>query len=240
MENHAYDAVLGRGQAQWLSSLPAAVLTDWHGVRHPSQPNYVALFSGRTQGVTDDHCPTALTGDNLATRLSDAGLTFTGWSEGLPGAGSTACHAGAYARKHNPWADYAALPAATNQPLSAWPTDLSRLPTVSFVVPDLCHDTHNCPTRTGDAWLKAHLAAYVAWARTHDSLLVVTYDEDDDTAANHIPTLLVGPMVKPGRYDVHGDHYTTLATLLGLYGLPPLAHTAERRPLTGVWTTSGA
>jgi acid phosphatase len=235
MENHGFDSVVGSGSAPWVNSLPAAVLTDWHGVAHPSQPNYLALFTGSTQSVTDDHCPVQVTGSNLAAQLGKAGLSFTGFSEGLPAVGSTACSAHGYARKHNPWVDFADLPASVNRPLTDLPADFAALPAMSVVVPDLCHDTHDCSTSIGDAWLRDTLGPYVSWAATHNSLLVITYDEDDDTSANHIPTFLVGPMVVPGRYATRGDHYTMLRTLEALYGLPGIGQASGRAALSGVW-----
>ena len=223
--------------APYLTGLAAqgAAFTDAHGVTHPSQPNYLALFSGSTQGVTDDSCPQSFSGPNLAGQLLAAGRSFTGYSEGLPAPGFTGCRAGGYARKHNPWVDFPALPPSVNQPLSALPHDLARLPTVAFVVPDLCSDMHSCPVATGDAWARAHLSGYVAWARAHDGLLVVTFDEDEGTAANHIPTFLVGPMVRAGTSAQRIDHYDVLRTLEDMYGLAPLGSAATARPLTGIW-----
>ncbi len=235
MENHGYTDVVTHAKAPWLNGLPAAVLTDWHGVTHPSEPNYLALFTGSTQGVTDDHCPVQASGPNLAAQLAAAGLTFAGYSEGLPAVGSSVCSAGDYARKHNPWVDFAALPATVNRPLTDLSSDFSALPTLAFVIPDLCHDTHNCPTAEGDQWLSTTLGPYVTWASTHHSLLVITYDEDDGTGENHIPTFLVGPMVNPGSYPAHGDHYTMLRTLEALYGLPGIGQADSVQPLTGLW-----
>jgi acid phosphatase len=237
-ENHAFDSVLGAPDAPYLTDLAGSgtTLTDSHGVRHPSQPNYLALFSGSTQGVVSDKCPLSFTAPNLAAQLQAAGRTFAGYSEDLPAAGSTVCSAGSYARKHNPWVDFPALPAAVNQPLSALPTDFATLPTVSFVIPNLCSDMHDCPVATGDAWARAHLAGYVSWARTHDSLLVVTFDEDDNTFANHIATFLVGPMVRVGTSAQHTDHYRVLRTIEAMYGLQPLGEAAATTPLTGIWT----
>ena len=176
-ENEDATAVFGASSAPYLTTLAAsgAAFTEAHGVAHPSQPNYVALFSGSTHGVTDDACPQSLAGPNLATGLQSAGRTFTGYSEDLPGAGYTGCSAGSYARKHNPWADFADVPAAANQPLSALPQDYGALPTVAVVVPNLCHDMHSCPIATGDAWARQHLAPYVTWAATHNSLLIVDH-----------------------------------------------------------------
>jgi acid phosphatase len=237
-ENHAFGSVLGAPDAPYLTALAGSgtTLTDAHGVRHPSQPNYLALFSGSTQGVVSDRCPLSFRAQNLAAQLQAAGRTFAGYSEDLPAAGSTVCSAGSYARKHNPWVDFPALPAAVNQPLSALPTDFAALPTVSFVIPNLCSDMHDCPVATGDAWARAHLAGYVSWARTHDSLLVVTFDEDDNTLANHIATFLVGPMVRVGTSAQPTDHYRVLHTIEAMYGLQPLGKAAATTPLTGIWS----
>jgi acid phosphatase len=237
-ENKNVADVIGSADAPYLNELAGhgASLTEAFGVTHPSQPNYLALFSGSTQGVTDDSCPQSFSTPNLAEQLRAAKRSFTGYSEGLPSAGYTGCRAGQYARKHNPWADFPALPASVNQPLTALPKDFSALPTVAFIIPDLCGDMHNCTVAQGDAWARAHLSAYVAWARTHDSLLIVTFDEDDGSADNHIPALLVGPMVRPGRTVQRVDHYGLLRTIEDMYGLPPLGEAASARPLTGIWT----
>ena len=236
-ENEDATAVFGASSAPYLTTLAAsgAAFSEAHGVAHPSQPNYVALFSGSTHGVTDDACPQSLVGPNLATGLQAAGRTFTGYSEDLPSAGYTGCSAGSYARKHNPWVDFADVPAAANQPLSALPQDYGALPTVAVVVPNLCHDMHSCPVSTGDAWARQHLAPYVTWAATHNSLLVVTFDEDSGTRANRIPTLVVGPMVRPGTSTQVVDHYNVLRTLQDMYGLPALGATATAQPLAGIW-----
>jgi acid phosphatase len=241
-ENEAAEAVVGSADAPYLTSLATtgASFTDAHGISHPSEPNYLALFSGSTHGVTDDRCPVDLTGPNLAAQLAEAGRTFVGYSEGLPRPGFTGCSAGDYARKHNPWVDFRDLSASVNQPLTALPEDYAALPTVAFVVPNLCNDMHDCGVAAGDAWARDNLTGYVDWAREHDSLLVVTFDEDRGTDANHIATFFVGPMVVAGPSDQRIDHYGVLRTLEDLYGLPPLGNAADAEPITGVWTGPAA
>jgi acid phosphatase len=241
-ENKPAGRVLGSPDAPYLTALArqGTVFSDAHGVTHPSQPNYLALFSGSTQGVTDDSCPQSFPAPNLAGQLLDSGRTFAGYSEDLPRAGYQGCSAGGssggYARKHNPWADFPALPASVNQPYSALPADPEQLPTVAFVVPNLCDDMHDCPVRTGDDWARGHLAGYVSWARDHDSLLVVTFDEDDGGSGNRIPTFLVGPMVRAGTSDQRIDHYSVLRTLEDMFGLTPLGKAAAATPITGIWS----
>jgi phosphatidylinositol-3-phosphatase len=102
MENKNVDQVLGDGNAAFLGQLArtGADFTDAHAETHPSQPNYLALFSGDTQGVTDDSCLRGLAAPNLATQLQAAGRSFVGYSESLPSPGFTGCRSGEYAQKH--------------------------------------------------------------------------------------------------------------------------------------------
>jgi phosphatidylinositol-3-phosphatase len=239
-ENKNAEQIIGAPQAPYLTHLArqGADLTDAHGETHPSQPNYLALLSGSTQGVTNDACPQELgAAPTLVSQLRQAGKTFTGYSEGLPAPGFTGCRSpdGQYVRKHNPWVDFTSSPPTVDAPLAALPADPAALPTVSMVIPDMCHDMHDCPVPTGDAWARDHLDGYVQWARTHNSLLIVTFDEDDGRPQNHIATVLVGPMVRTGDVPVRADHYTLLRTLEDMYGLPALGAAAHTAPLTGIW-----
>jgi acid phosphatase len=237
-ENKDAEQVSGVGDAPFLNALAArgATLSDAHGVAHPSLPNYLALFSGSTHGVKDDFCPQSFTGPNLADQLHLVGRTFTGYSEGLPSAGFTGCLEGRYARKHNPWVAFPDLSPAINQPLTALPSDYANLPTVSIWVPDLCNDMHDCPVKTGDAWAYQYLGPYLDWAESHDSLLIVTCDEDAGTPANHIATIVAGAGVQHGaRSDQRIDHYNVLRTIEDMYSLPPLGQAAQAQPVTGIW-----
>jgi phosphatidylinositol-3-phosphatase len=240
-ENKGYSEVIGNSQAPYLNSLATsgANFTNAHGLAHPSQPNYVALLSGATQGVTDDACPQNLGNKpNLARQLLDAGLSFGGYSESMPADGFTGCSSpdSQYARKHNPWVDFSNVPASDNRTFQRLPTDLSTLPTVSFLIPNMCNDMHDCPVSTGDTWASRTLPTYVNWAKTHNSLLVVTFDEDNGTNGNRIPTMLIGPMVRPGNTNQDIDHYNLLRTIEDMYGLPPLGAAASAHPITGSWT----
>lgn len=235
LENHTFEQILGSAQAPYLERLAAqgAVFTDAHGVTHPSQPNYLALFAGSTFGVQDDGCLPPLQGANLAAQLLAAGKTFVGYSEDLPAAGSVVCTSGAYARKHNPWVNFRALPPEINQPFTAFPGDFRRLPVVAFVVPNLEHDMHDGTVAQGDAWAQAALDGYARWAVTHNSLLIVTFDEDDYASPlNRIPMIFYGAHVRPGRYDARVDHYNVLATLEAIEHLPRLT---SAPPVTAVF-----
>ncbi len=243
-ENKSYAQIIGNPAAPYINALArnGVLFTHSHAIAHPSQPNYLALFSGTTHDIVDDRCPLSLSGDNLATELERKGLSFAIYSESMPAAGYTGCIAGHYYRKHNPAANWARAAGAPeiNLPFGTFPSDYSQLPTVSFVVPNSLNDMHDGrPPRSigrGDAWLNAKLGPYVKWAATHNSLLILTWDEDDGSADNHIPTIFVGPMVKRGVDKARVLHYHVLRTLTDMYGLPPLGQSKKVTSITGIWT----
>jgi hypothetical protein len=237
LENKDAADVLGSGAAPFLDRLAAtgATFSDAHAETHPSQPNYLALFSGSTQRVTDDSCLGSLDAPSLGGQLIAAGRSFAGYSEGLPAPGFTGCTQGDYARKHNPWVDFRDVPATANLPLSQMPSDYTRLPTVAFVIPNLCSDMHDCDVTTGDRWLQQHMTDYLAWAHTHRSLLIVTFDEADADPGNHIATTVDGAGVRPGTYPERIDHYRLLRTIEDMYHLSPLGRAGSATPITSIW-----
>ncbi len=237
MENHSFDDIIGAtAVAPYINGLASqgANFTNSFAIEHPSEPNYLDLFSGSNQGVTDDSCPHTFDTANLGSELIAANLTFIGFSEGLP-AVATSCTSGLYARKHNPWVNFSNVPAQSNLPFTAFPSDFSTLPTLAFVVPNLCNDTHDCSITTGDTWLSVNIGAYAQWAKVNNSLLVLTWDEDDHSQANQIPTLFVGALVIPGNYSEAIDHFRVLATLETMYGLTLTGSAAGKTEITDVW-----
>ncbi len=238
MENQNLDQVVGNPDAPYLNQLigGGALFTQDSAVAHPSQPNYLALFSGDTQGVTGDSCPHSFATPNLASQMLDAHLGFALYAEDLPAAGDPVCSTDDYARKHNPVPDFTNLPGRLTQPFTAFGSDYAALPQVSFVIPNLCHDMHDCPLADGDAWLRTALDGYRRWAATHQSLLVVTWDEaEDNSAANRVPLIVTGQMVRPGRYAESVDHYRVLRTLEDMFGLGHIGNAIQRTPIRDIW-----
>jgi len=237
-ENQAFTNVIGNAAAPWLSALAqtGAIFADAHGVMHPSQPNYLALFAGVTD-VNGNGCEArgfAHDAPNIASELLAAGFTFAAYSESLPHAGFMGCSAGdLYARKHAPWTQFVNVPQRLHRPFAAFPA-YAALPAVTFVVPNLADDMHDRPVRAGDAWARAHVGPLVRWAQTHDTLLVFTWDEGFD-ATNTVPTFFAGPMVKPGRYPERIDHYRVLRTIEDMYGLAPTGRAAATTAITDIW-----
>lgn len=248
MENKNFNAIIGRpDEAPYINKTLAsggAVFSNSFAVAHPSEPNYLALFSGSTQGVTSDHCPENFKNTpNLGAELISAGLSFAGYSESMPSVGYTGCSSDGplgYTRSHNPWVDFSNVPSASNKTFARFPSDYSKLPTVSFVVPNLCHDMHYCSRDSGDHWVKVHLGGYASWALTHNSLLIITWDEDGTILGlfgdnNKIPTIFYGAHVNPGTYGERTSHYGVLRTIEDIYNLPRAGKSAHASPITDVW-----
>ena len=241
-ENRPYSQIIGNSCCPYLNQQASvsALMTQSFGVTHPSQPNYLDLFSGAAQGVMDDTCPapgSPYATPNLGQQLIDAGLSFAGYSEDLPTAGSLTCSTDSYARKHSPWADFSNVPSADNRPFTSFPSDFTTLPTVSFISPNLCHDMHNCAASSGDDWLRSHLDAFIQWAPAHHSLLIVTFDEDDYDATNRVVTFFEGALVQPGAYRERITHYNVLRTLEAMYSLPYAGQAAHVATITDIWQT---
>jgi hypothetical protein len=238
-ENKNYPDVASGSQAPYLQNLAGqgALFSQSFGITHPSQPNYVALFSGSTQGLTGDSCPNTFKGKgNLFQQLGAAGISYGSYAEDLPSTGYTGCSSSKYQRKHAPWVNFDNVDKTTQRAFSAFPSDYTKLPTVSFVIPNMCDDMHDCSISTGDSWQKSHLDAYAQWAKTHNSMLITSFDEDNFTSVNQIYTSFVGSNVTAGKYSEQIDHYRILRTLEDMYGLPALGSASSRTAITDIFT----
>jgi phosphatidylinositol-3-phosphatase len=236
-ENKGPGAVLGNRNAPAFNAFArtGAVLSGYRGVTNPSLPNYLALISGSTQGVTTDCTSCVVGGPSLADTLAAEGLTWKAYAEGIPRAGWTGAGAGKYAKKHVPFLYFRnvlARPAWLRNVVPLRRLAPRRLPDFALVVPDLCHDMHDCPVQVGDAWLRRFLPPLL---RIPDTAVFVTFDESYGPG-NRVPALALGPLVRPGsRFAPAMTHYGLLRTIEDGLGLPPLGRSARARPVTGIW-----
>ncbi len=252
LENHGYGSIAGSSAAPYINSLindpNCAFFTQSYALAHPSQPNYLQLFSGSTQGCVDDAIPAGVpfTTPNLGAELLHDSKPFIGYSESLPSVGYLGGVYGSYAAKHSPWTNWQGtglnqLPATCNQPFTAFPTDYNLLPTVSFVIPNQDNDMHNGidPLRitTGDTWVQTNLNSYIQWAKTNNSLLIITFDEDEYMSSQRIVTMMIGSHVQGGTYANPIDHYSVLSLLEDMYNLPNSGAAANAGPIDYCWTT---
>jgi hypothetical protein len=256
------------------------VYTNSHGVAHPGLPDYLALYSGSTQGITDNGNNHTFTGPNIAKSLnstllpSGQYLSFGGYAETLPHDGDTTTRIASdpndptsppdlYMRNYNPMAQFtdvgsrggvAIANAQVNKTFASFPIDatgFANLPTVSFVIPNVLHSTHgsneqppyatdpsayNLLRTNADTWLKAKLDGYLQWSKTHNSLLIVTTDEEetDTHPTSGITTIVNGDpdLFVAGTNNNFVNHFNVLRTIEDMYGVAPLGNTATATPLT--------
>lgn len=299
-ENHSFGDIIGNmSEAPNINALaasganivnastdPQSNTSGSHAVRHPSQPNYLELYSGSNQGTIEDghpgtapevfSSPPPFTTPNLGAALRNSGFSFATYSQTLPSVGFDGDSNGAYMRKHNPVTNWMndvnptanQYPSILNQPFETFQQiatsagGFANLPTVSFVVPDQNFDMHDGTIQAADTWLKENIIdTYLPWAMMHNSLLIVTWDEDgDNTATNQIPTIIAAAKVNPGNYTETNlnannphigspsdpgiqtptgtamNHYNVLATIEDVYGLSHIGGSMNRRPLSDVFT----
>jgi phosphatidylinositol-3-phosphatase len=243
-ENHEANDVLGSQDAPTFNALARryASIDHYNAVTHPSLPNYLALVSGSTQGITDDCTDCTAPGRSLADTLESAGKTWKTYAEGLPRPGFTGAFAGRYAKKHDPFLYFPSIASNPRRrahvvpfPQLAVDVRARRLPTLSLVVPDLCNDMHDCSVATGDAWLRWHIAPLAAIPR---SVVFVVFDEGTSArgGGGRIAALALGPLVQPGaHFSRPTTHYGLLRTIETGLRLPLLGASRTATPITGIW-----
>jgi hypothetical protein len=243
-ENKETSSVLGNKAAPTFNAYARryANLTRYYGVTHPSLPNYLALASGSTQGITSDCTSCVVSATNLADTIEAAGRTWKTYAEGLPSPGFLGGFSGRYAKKHDPFAyfrDIATAPKRRTKivPLMQLSRDLAAgtLPDFSLVIPDLCHSMHDCSVAIGDTWLRQTVTPLL---RLPNTAVFVLFDEgsSSERGGGHTAALVVGSAVRRGaRFARVTSHYGALRTIEQSWGLPFLGRSASARPITGIW-----
>jgi hypothetical protein len=223
MENHGYSSVLGLPYIRTIAST-ATALTNYRASGHPSLPNYLALTSGTTWGVTDDGYH-VLPAQDLGDQLTGAGLPWRAYMEGMGGD----CRQGnsEYAVKHDPFAYYGGRCQSSVVPFSHLGADLSSAtsPRFFWVTPNLCNDMHDCAPSVGDAWLQRTVPMLLASPAMSNGVVLITWDENEGGGANHVLTLVLGSK-RPSSPGAAYSHPSLLATIEDLLGVPRLPATA--------------
>lgn len=235
MENHGYDEIIGNPDAPFLNELAEAygVATNYFSVAHPSLPNYLALTGGDTFRITTDCTDCFQAAHNLVVdRLAASGRSWRGYMESMPSPGFLG-DAYPYMQKHDPFVYYDDLRTDPEQlasvvPLSQLAADLATpqtTPTFGWITPNMLDDMHDGSVAQGDAWLSQQipkLQAAPAWTE-QQSLLVITWDEDDNAPGNQVATIVIADQVPAGfRSAVRYNHYSLLRTIEVAWGLAPL------------------
>lgn len=245
MENRAYENIVGSSSAPYINGLIAkyGLATNYHAVTHDSFPNYMALTGADTFGLTSSCGTCIFTGPNIAAdRVEASGRTWKAYLESMP----TACYglsdAYPYVERHNPLIHYTdvlnvSARCARVVPFTNLSNDLASAgttPNYVWITPNMCHDMHDCDIIEGDTWLSQNVPNILnSPAFTKNSLLIVTWDEDDDLHGNHVATILVGSSVRAGfQSSVAYNHYSLLKTIEQAWSLAPL--TANDANATGM------
>jgi hypothetical protein len=246
-ENHEVSSIGGNPDAPTFNALARryATLTDYTAVTHPSLPNYLALVSGSTQGITSDCTDCIVRARSLADTLAAAGKTWKTYAEDLPYPGFAGGSSGRYAKKHDPllyFRDVAGSPVRRRRvvPFTRLAGDLRRhrLTDFSLIVPNLCNDMHDCSVATGDAWLKAHVVPLLRSPELRGGVVFVVFDEgtSDTGGGGRVEALALGPSVRRGaRFTRATNHYGLLRTIEDAWHLPRLGLSRKGTPIGGIW-----
>ena len=231
MENKAYEQVIGSDNAPYVNGLAGqcGLATNLHAETSPSLPNYIALTSGSTQGITDDDNPSAHP-LKVASIFSQLGRDWRTLAESMP-ANCALEDSGLYGVRHNPATYYTNIRQACARqdvPLRPRPDLTARF---TFIVPNSCHDMHSCPStgddpaaqiRAGDRWLAGFVPKLLnsPQYKSGTTTVFITWDEDDGSTDEHVATLVLSPTTNPGtQASARFTHYSLLRTTEEMLGI---------------------
>jgi hypothetical protein len=246
-ENRGAAQVLRNPEATTFRRLAEryATLGRYDAVAHPSLPDYLALVSGGTQGVRGDCVTCVVSARSLVDSLAARSLTWKTYVEGLPRADAHVRRPAVKARiPFLYFRDVLLSPARMRDivPLSRFGRDLraGRLPAFSLVIPNLCHDMHNCPVRSGDRWLASFMRPLLRRNELRRSVVFIVFDEArghrDAGGGGRVPAIVVSPLVRRDSVSLRLlSHYSLLRTIEDAWKLPRLGRSAFAHPITGIW-----
>ena len=245
LENADYSSIIGSSSASYMASIADqyALLTDYHGLSHPSLPNYLGIIAGSSFNITDDRSPinhTSIAGNKVITSLIDSkGLSWKSYMESMP-LPCDKISSGLYAVKHNPFVyfnDFTKNTIYCNNHVVDFvqlEQDIrnNNVPNLAFVTPNMKNDGHNTGLSFSDSWLKGFLPKVISSTFFDSSVIFITFDEDRPyTEKNHVYAVIVGPknLVKMGFKSTSSyNHYSLLATIENIYGLGSLGRNDDK------------
>jgi acid phosphatase len=218
--------------------------TSYTAIGHPSLPNYIAIASGQTYGITNDDKPSAnpVGGTSVFGQAVAAGKTAAVYVDGMPKNCATSDGGSDYAVKHNPWAYF--INERNDCRRYDVPSDRLRgaiidgaLPNVGMVIPNLCNDAHDCALGTADTWFKGWMTKLFDgpdWKSGHLAV-VLTADEDDKSEGNKVLTVVIHPSQKANVVTLPLTHYSLTRLYEEVAGTPFLSNAASARSMTAAF-----
>ena len=218
MENHERSSIVGSSDADYLNAFRNAGrdFTHYYGVTHPSLPNYLAFANGSTNGKqgSDSISAGEIPGPTLWKQLSRQRIPWGVYMESMPSVCYSGSSSGDYVLRHNPATPFASVfdrpkRCANVKPYSMF--DVSALPAVSFIAPNLCNDMHDCSIATGDNWLQARVPAMLAAGAE----VLITFDEGSTSTngGGNIYAAVRGPGIGSSTNTATFNHYSLLAAI---------------------------
>jgi acid phosphatase len=238
-ENHSRAQVKAGAPKIWAYAKSHGYLGKHLAAIHPSLGNYIAMLFGNTFSIKDDRGPSShkLKKPDVLSGAVKAGRTAKQYNESMGGGDNCRqSDRGAFRVKHNPW-NYSTLNRALCEKGSVTyaqfgkDIDANNLPNISFVVPNICNDAHDCSLKTFDNWVDANVKRVNATpaAQAGDVLQVITWDEDNRNAGNEVLTVMIHPsiegVVAPGTFT----HYS-ITRMLADMGHSPRIEKAATAP----------
>ena len=255
-ENHEFGSVIGNPEMPNYNRYADAntILSQFYAIRHPSLPNYLAVFGGDTFGITSDCEQCFVSAPNLADQIEASGRTWKAYFQDMP----RPCYVGdtlTYVQKHNPFIyfdDIRQNAIRCNRsivPLEQLEADLAAgtLPDFVYIMPNSCVSTDDdfsnpaCDLSLADGWLGGVMGELLPYLNQREAsepfLIVITWDEGQGDhsccglpaqAGGRVPTILISPSVKSGyQDDTPYTHYSLLKTVETAWGLSLLGHAAD-------------
>jgi acid phosphatase len=201
---------------------------NYYSDTHPSIGNYFNLTTGNiltdNDGLTPSDFPVSL--NNIALEVQNAGLTWKDYVENVPGANFCGgLNQGSYYVRHDPLQYMTTVNGEKSnfECFSKFPQDvlLHRLPNLSWIVPNGCDDSHDCPIQIFDNWLQREIEPLVLSSYFRPGgkgLLIIVFDEnasdgspDCETTTEglgcggQVELVVVSPFSKKGYQSPGGD-----------------------------------
>ncbi len=209
---------------------------------HPSEPNYVWMEAGAADSLPGTHDfgssrepgPDNSTSEtnHLVTLMENTGLSWKAYVEDIDGYSCPLQNSGKFAARHVPFLFFQDVtdnndPLSPNcihhiRPYAELSEDLAGTPPAyNFIVPDLCHDMHDCSIETGDAWLAEELPKIMnSSAYQKGGAIFITWDESEKKGDNPIGMIVLSPFAKKGYANsIYYDHSSLLKTLAEIFGV---------------------
>ncbi|WP_243640398.1 alkaline phosphatase family protein [Nocardioides jejuensis] len=232
VENHSLEQMKTGMPKTFAFASKYAYATDYTAITHPSLPNYIAIASGSTYGITDDKGPSAhrLKGRSVFSQALRNGKTARTYADSMP-SNCYLSNAGDYAVRHNPWTYFV----DSRTGCTKYDTSVKRLatdaangtlPNVGFLIPNLVHDAHDGTLAQADTWISDRIATLTAgkdWAAGRLAV-VITADEDDKKSGNRVLTVVASKYQQKKVVTTHLNHYSLTRFIEQVLHVPLLRH----------------